>query len=264
MKLCSLLSTLRVPRADQRPDSPMGGDPSIGTSFGFQRKRTMSVDEMLGRTSVKMATSTDSFCSQSRLLSEKSLHHRKSSASLSTVASGMRRLLRRASTSLRMPGSTNSGSSAAPSPSTPVFRRASFTSGGESWLNRTANTQHHHHPSIPFLSTVIDDEGVPSLSVTSPIPGNGSEPPVVPDGNGGAAARAAAAAENERFKRLVVVARDSKAERDAESGIGIELHEEGQCIQNHTNDTPVVRMGESYISSSGRSRHWLSHWFEAY
>ncbi|KAH0541335.1 hypothetical protein FGG08_004173 [Glutinoglossum americanum] len=266
MKLSGLLSTLRVPRADQRADSPMMvGGPAVGASIGIQRKRTMSVDEMLAHASMKRTTSTtDSFYPQGPVLNGKPLHHRKSSASLSTVANGVRRLLRRASTSFRTLGpsaGSNSDLLATPTSSTPRFRRASFTSGGEGWLNRPANAHHHHHhhPSLPFLSTVIDDEGVPALSFTAPIPGNGSEPPVVPDGNGGAAARAAAAAENERFKRLVVVAGDSKAERDAESGIGIELQEDGQYTQNHTNDTPVVRMDPMVFLPLEVMAYILSH-----
>jgi hypothetical protein len=255
MKLSALLSTLRVPGVDQRADSPMmDGNPIIG-SFGLHRKRTMSVDGMLARSSANMTASTnDSFYPQDRpLKSRRPLHHRKSSASLSTVANGMRRLLHRASASFR-PSSSNldSDPKSFPAPSTPAFsfRRASFNSGRDGWSRRTTNAQHHHHSSLPFLSTVIDDDSMPSPSITSPIPGNGSEPPVVPDGNGGAAARAAAAAENERFKRLVVVTGDSKAERDAESGIGIELQEEGQCIQNDADDIPVVRAGEFIYSGS--------------
>lgn len=62
-------------------------------------------------------------------------------------------------------------------------------------LKSAASFQRHSK----FLAPHFDSEGPVDSheTLTSPIPGSGSEPPVIPRGSGGAAARATAAAQNE-------------------------------------------------------------------
>ncbi|KAL4954493.1 WD40-repeat-containing domain protein [Aspergillus filifer] len=60
------------------------------------------------------------------------------------------------------------------------------------------------------------------FSIPLPIPGNGQEPPILPnDIYSGAAARAAAAAQNEMFRKM----EQMKLPQDSESGIGIVLQD---------------------------------------
>jgi F-box and WD-40 domain protein 1/11 len=68
--------------------------------------------------------------------------------------------------------------------------------------------------------------------IPQPTPGHGDEPPVVPENAfGGSAARAAAAAQNEErlsVGKVVVLPGDGSGDRDAESGIGIEVRQNGE------------------------------------
>lgn len=86
-----------------------------------------------------------------------------------------------------------------------------------------------------------DDASMHDDYLSSPIPGIGIEPPIIPDNlTSGAAARAAAATQNEilecvRNLRLT----ESKIRRDSESGIGIEMREQG----TDSVDIPIPRIG---------------------
>lgn len=98
------------------------------------------------------------------------------------------------------------------------------------WLRRcvSATFRHPRRPSATFQSHDNPSSHVDYL--TSPIPGIGVEPPIIPDNlTSGAAARAAAATQNEilecvRNLRLT----EPKLRRDSESGIGIEMRERGE------------------------------------
>ncbi|KAL3453686.1 WD40-repeat-containing domain protein [Aspergillus insuetus] len=66
------------------------------------------------------------------------------------------------------------------------------------------------------------------FSIPLPIPGNGVEPPVLPDGMySGAAARAAAAAQNEMVRRMEYMKLNMN-NQDSESGIGIDLQDRSE------------------------------------
>jgi len=86
-------------------------------------------------------------------------------------------------------------------------------------LRSAASFQRHSK----FLPAHFDTEGPfdSHEELLSPIPGNGSAPPIIPHGFGGAAARATAAAQNEYFgrNRQLLLAEDQLGDR--ESGIGI-------------------------------------------
>jgi F-box and WD-40 domain protein 1/11 len=86
---------------------------------------------------------------------------------------------------------------------------------------RTATSFHRHSR---LLLTHFDTEGPFDLheELLSPVPGNGSAPPIIPRGSGGAA-RATAAAQNEYFgrNRQFLMAEDQLGDR--ESGIGIAI-----------------------------------------
>lgn len=96
---------------------------------------------------------------------------------------GLRGFLRRASISLRSKPRRHSN----------VPEERPPTAWGK--LKSAASFQRHSK----FLSPHFDSEGPVDSheTLTSPIPGSGSEPPIIPRGSGGAAARATAAAQNE-------------------------------------------------------------------
>lgn len=110
------------------------------------------------------------------------------------------------------------------------------------WLRRcvSATFRHPRRPSASFQSH--DDASFHVDYLTSPIPGIGIEPPIIPDNlTSGAAARAAAATQNEilecvRNLRLT----EPKIRRDSESGIGIEMRERGE----ESIDIPIPRKGQ--------------------
>ena len=88
----------------------------------------------------------------------------------------------------------------------------------------------------------------PTAPVPAPIPGNGLEPPILPDDIcAGAAARAAAAAQNElaRAERVTSHTSESKLARDTESGIGIDLRD---CSEISDADYDAVRIGKGTIT----------------
>ena len=110
------------------------------------------------------------------------------------------------------------------------------------WLRRcvSATLRHSSRPSANLQSHGDASHYVEAL--TSPIPGIGIEPPIIPDNlTSGAAARAAAATQNEILKcvrnlRLT----EPKIRRDSESGIDIEMRERGEEM----NDIPIPRKGQ--------------------
>jgi F-box and WD-40 domain protein 1/11 len=87
---------------------------------------------------------------------------------------------------------------------------------------RTAASFNRHSR---LMTSNFEDEGPfdSHEELLSPIPGNGSEPPVIPRGYGGAAARATAALQNAYFggNRQHLMAEDHMGDR--ESGIGIAI-----------------------------------------
>ncbi len=90
--------------------------------------------------------------------------------------------------------------------------------------------------------------------LTSPIPGIGIEPPIIPDDlTSGAAARAAAATQNEilEFVRNLKLAGATIA-KDAESGIGIEIRDRAVEIV----DVPIPRKGRRFCPRDVR-KHFL-------
>ena len=101
------------------------------------------------------------------------------------------------------------------------------------WLRRVASSSFRQKRDS-FVALTPSPDRVPyAPSVTSPVPGSGSDPPILPyDPARGAAARAAAAAQNEMlgFGRVMVLRDDGrlsepKLARDSESGIGIDLRD---------------------------------------
>ena len=89
----------------------------------------------------------------------------------------------------------------------------------------------------------------PTAPVPAPIPGYGSEPPILPDDKyAGAAARAAAAAQNERMEtiRLEMARRerekasDFRLTQDSESGIGIEIRDHSDISDT---ELDMIRIG---------------------
>ncbi|KAL4897155.1 WD40-repeat-containing domain protein [Aspergillus ambiguus] len=96
----------------------------------------------------------------------------------------------------------------------------------------------------PSLNSVSALHGfyAPTASIPAPIPGNGLEPPILPnDIYAGAAARAAAAAQNEMVKmeRDGRKLSDPRLAHDAESGIGIDLRDRSEMSDT---ELAVVRL----------------------
>ncbi|KAG2412129.1 hypothetical protein HFD88_009685 [Aspergillus terreus] len=96
----------------------------------------------------------------------------------------------------------------------------------------------------PSLNSVSALHGfyAPTASVPAPIPGNGLEPPILPnDIYAGAAARAAAAAQNElvKMERDGRKLSDTRLTHDAESGIGIDLRDRSEMSDT---EFAVVRL----------------------
>ncbi|KAL2867074.1 WD40-repeat-containing domain protein [Aspergillus lucknowensis] len=106
--------------------------------------------------------------------------------------------------------------------------------------NKTSRTFNPpHHDEIGFECPIANGDQEPDFgawpirnsSIPLPIPGNGSEPPVLPnDMYSGAAARAAAAAQNEMARKMDHM----KLTHDSESGIGINLddHSESSDLES--------------------------------
>jgi F-box and WD-40 domain protein 1/11 len=124
--------------------------------------------------------------------------------------SGIRGLWRRASVSLKSKRERRHSHAAEERPMTasPWHR-----------LREAASFNRHSR----FLPTSLDTEGpVDSFEIlSSPIPGIGTAPPIIPRGSGGDAARRTAAAQNEYFGRYRQLLPPDDHLEDRESGIGI-------------------------------------------
>jgi F-box and WD-40 domain protein 1/11 len=129
---------------------------------------------------------------------------------------GLRGLFRRASVSLKSKHERRYSQA--------VLEHARPQTSSSPWLHKlrgAASFNRHSKFQPPHLST---EEPVDSCEeLFAPIPGTGTEPPIIPRGNGGARARATAAAQNEYFgrHRQLLYAEDQLGDR--ESGIGIAL-----------------------------------------
>ncbi|PGH11334.1 hypothetical protein AJ79_04950 [Helicocarpus griseus UAMH5409] len=116
-----------------------------------------------------------------------------------------------------------------------------------------------HRSSLSSLNA-LSRYSPPAVHVANPIPGNGSEPPILPDdlSRGAAARAAAAAAQNEMIKVGRVTSRsdskildadkgplDSNVARDSESGIDVNLQSNVDVSQD--GDLDVVRKDPLYF-----------------
>ena len=111
-------------------------------------------------------------------------------------------------------------------------------------------------PPPPFDGSLIfeDDE----FSALPALPGCAIEPePSRPSFNlsSGAAARAAAAAQNEILESMRdLTLAEPDVTRDSESGVGIEVRDGGETMDEFDFDIPVVRQGmEARLYQSGSS-----------
>jgi len=119
-----------------------------------------------------------------------------------------------------------------------------------SWDARSRNAWAKAHsinrrPSLNSVSA-LESFYAPTGYIASPIPGNGLEPPVLPnDIYAGAAARAAAAAQNEQAKAerdaLKIFESRLTLTRDSESGIGIDLRDRSELSDS---ELAVIRIGK--------------------
>lgn len=184
---------------------------------------------------------------------EPSSGHRssKSFSSLRHGVGGLRALGRRLSVSLRSKSSKHGLS--APLEEAAEDESAARRQFYGSWEGRSRTSWFKHHgihrrPSLPTV-TALQSLYAPAGYVLTPIPGNGTEPPILPDDPfGGAAARAAAAAQNELAKAERTASKadskiwDGKVTRDSESGIGIDLRDRSEMSDA---ELAVVRIGKT-------------------
>jgi F-box and WD-40 domain protein 1/11 len=124
--------------------------------------------------------------------------------------SGLRGLFRRASVSLRAKKPRRHSHA--------MEERPNTASSTWKMLRQAASFNKHprHHP-------MDGEEPADSCELAGPVPGFGTAPPVIPQGNGGAAARATAAAQNEYLGRFRQFFPTEDLQTDCESGIGIAL-----------------------------------------
>lgn len=180
----------------------------------------------------------------------------KSFSSLRHGVSELRAVARRLSFTIRhkpsrpvleIPGERESGDTAG-------WGSASHHPGGEGydrerpktgWF-RSQRERAHRRPSLSSLNA-LNSFYNPTYHVTSPIPGHGAEPPILPESlAAGSAARAAAAAQNEMAKVGRVVSKgdprvfDSRRCTDSESGIGIDMRDR---VDGSDTERELVRQG---------------------
>ena len=124
---------------------------------------------------------------------------------------GLRGLIRRASVSIKSKRQRRHSHAMEERP----------TTSSSTWHKLRQATSFNRHSR--FLSVPFDAEGpVDSCEeLSSPIPGIGTAPPIIPRGSGGAAARRQAAAQNEYFGRHRQLLLPEENYGDRESGIGI-------------------------------------------
>lgn len=180
----------------------------------------------------------------------------KSFSSLRHGVSELRAVARRLSLTLRhkssrpvleIPGEDDSGSGSGSG-----WGSVSHHLGGEGYDRERPKTgwfrsqRTHRRPSLSSLNA-LNSFYNPTYHVTSPIPGHGAEPPILPESlEAGSAARAAAAAQNEIAKVGRVVSKgdprvfDSKPFTDSESGIGIDMRDR---VDGSDAEREVIRQG---------------------
>lgn len=203
--------------------------------------------------------------SQPSASKDKALTHHQPTRSFSTLShafSELRSVSRRASMSLRRKSTLsprhgnvaweedNSGEGARPNTSHNILSEPPTPSKTSGWLRRVASAGFRQKRDSCAILPPSPDRAPYAHGVTSPVPGSGSEPPILPyDPSCGAAARAAAAAQNEMLGvgRVLVLRDDArlsepKIARDSESGIGIDLRDRS----DETAETAiaVVRKGK--------------------
>lgn len=182
----------------------------------------------------------------------------KSFSNLRHPVDGLRILRRRLSVTIR---SKSSRHTLQPQDTFPIgsVEHKDDVAGG-SWDARLKNAWLNgpfvnRRPSVNSVSA-LQSFYAPTASVSVPIPGNGLEPPILPDdSSAGAAARAAAAAQNEltRAERAASKSSESKLTRDTESGIGIDLRDRSEPSDG---EVDFVRLG-MLINWFGSA--WLMH-----
>jgi len=157
---------------------------------------------------------------------------------------GLRALGRRLSVTIRNKSSKQTLQSQFDDAHIDSDSRSYYISSG-SWDARSRNPSFKYsinrRPSLNSVSA-LHSFYAPTASVAAPIPGNGLEPPILPNDMGaGSAARAAAAAQNEmaRVERDAVKSRDAKITLDSESGIGIDLRDRADGSET---ELAVVRL----------------------
>lgn len=185
--------------------------------------------------------------------------------SLSHAINELRSVSRRASLSIRRrnalgprPGNVPwehdfSTEGERPSTSHNMLSEPSNPSKTSGWLRRVASSGFRKNKDSSATSTPSPDRAPYAHTITSPVPGSGSEPPILPyDPARGAAARAAAAAQNEMLGvgRVLTLRDDarlseSKLARDSESGIGIDLRD--RTDETPETEIPIVRKGRVLV-----------------
>lgn len=171
----------------------------------------------------------------------------KSFSNLRHPVDGLRSLGRRLSVTIRTKSSRQSlqplqgPSSVEPSNKDDVASGSQDAKLKNTWYSGVSVNR---RPSVNSVSA-LQSFYAPTASVPAPIPGNGLEPPILPnDISAGSAARAAAAAQNElaRAERVPSKTSESKLTRDTESGIAIDMRRDSEILAD---DSSVVRIGES-------------------
>lgn len=128
-----------------------------------------------------------------------------------------------------------------PNTSSKIEDRKPSHSKPSRWLRRCVSAKLRHQRRPPGTLQAGDGLLVHTDYPQSPMPGNGIEPPLIPENlASGAAARAAAATGNEilesvRNLRLT----EPKIHRDSESGIGIEMRDR----EEESMEVPIPRKG---------------------
>ncbi|KAI9822039.1 MAG: hypothetical protein M1832_003211 [Thelocarpon impressellum] len=201
------------------------------------------IESLYGSVSVapSKASLADSHSSPPSSAQRRSAHGRgQSMASFINVADGIRRLRERTRNSDR-PSSSRARSNT-------VLTDASLAPDGparptSSWHKRAASLALLSRPSSSFFSNTTSPPPPLQRPTASPTSQLGDLQAQDASAAPGAAARAAAAAQNGRLGvgRVVVIQGESKVDRDAESGIGIEVRGSADEGRRGAPDVSVVR-----------------------
>lgn len=242
-----------MPR-DSVPVTPSRRRPSL--SIGG-RPRTAASPQTDSKLSVWNGLSSEEVCEDDHdQVIEETVHfpdpapRRRSSKSFSSFrhpVDGLRTLGRRLSVTLRARSSRQPLESLQDvSPIEAIGRTDDVASGDVDTRLKSNWLDGHFVNRRPSVNSPSALQGfyAPTSPVSVPIPGNGLEPPILPDDMcAGAAARAAAAAQNElaRAERVTSHSSESKLTRDTESGIGIDLRDRSEISDAEFGD---VRIGK--------------------